>query len=180
MKSYSSITMIKRNVELLGAILGFAIILGCYLIFELDEKIALGLLGIVATLYLGALKQRIERDRFFKELFQDFNSRYDHKINDLINKLRYDPTWKLKKKERNIIIDYLNLCSEEYLWRRKNRIPQEVWESWKAGILENLKIEQIWKIYQEEISTSTGAKSFYGLVQELEKEASLLTPTLNK
>jgi len=159
----------KRNTELILASAGFIIVIGYYLIFGMDDKIFLGLIGTVATLYFGSIKYRIENDKLFKELFQEFNSRYDNRFNDLINELKYDNGRELNKKERNLIIDYLNLCSEEYLWRSKNRIPKNVWDSWKAGIKENLDIKQVRDIYENEISSINGRNSFYGLVEELKK-----------
>lgn len=160
---------LKRNTELLFASIGFILIIGYYLIYGIDDKIFLGLLGTVATLYFGSIKYRIENDKLFKELFREFNSRYDIRFNDLINELKYDNGRELNNAERNLIIDYLNLCSEEYLWRSKSRIPKKVWSSWKAGIKENLKIKQVEMIFNEEISSSNGKKSFYGLVEELKK-----------
>jgi hypothetical protein len=135
----------------------------------MDDKLLLGLLGTVATLYFGSIKNRIENDKLFKELFQGFNEKYDSRFNDLINELKDDKTRVLEPFEKNLIIDYLNLCSEEFLWRIKNRIPSEVWKAWKAGIKENLKIEQVKEIYSEETTTKNGKVSYYGLVEELEK-----------
>lgn len=161
--------LLKRNIELILAILGFLIIIGIYIKYQIDNEIFLGLVGSVATLYFGSLKFRIENDKLFKELFQEFNKRYDERYNDLFNELKYDSERQLNKDERSLIIDYLNLCSEEYLWRNKNRIPTNVWKSWKAGIIENLKLRQVQDIYLNEISTENGRKSFYGLADELDK-----------
>jgi hypothetical protein len=36
--------------------------------------------------------------------------------------------------QRNLVIDYFNLCAEEFLWYKKNRIPNDVWSAWKSGI----------------------------------------------
>jgi hypothetical protein len=160
---------INRNIELILASLGFILVICYYLIFGVDGKIFLGLLGTIATLFFGSIKYRIENDKLFKELFQEFNSRYDLRFNDLINELKYDNGRKLTKDERNLIIDYLNLCSEEYLWRSRNRIPKKVWNSWKAGIKENLCIKQVEEIYKKEISSINGRISFYGLDEELKK-----------
>jgi hypothetical protein len=135
----------------------------------MDDKLLLGLLGTVATLYFGSIKNRIENDKLFKELFQGFNEKYDSRFNDLINELKNDKARVLEPFEKNLIIDYLNLCSEEFLWRSKNRIPSKVWNAWKAGIKENLKIKQVEEIYFEETDTKNGKVSYYGLIEELEK-----------
>ncbi len=160
---------INRNIELILASLAFIAIFTFHVLYTLDVKIFLGLLGTTATLYFGSIKNRIENDKLFKELFTDFNSKYDNKINDLLNGLKTNVKHDLKPDEINLIIDYLNLSSEEYLWRKKNRIPKIVWNAWKAGIKENLKIKQVQEIYENEISSKNGRKSFYGLVEELNK-----------
>ncbi len=139
----------------------------------------LGLLGVVATLYIGLLKQKIENDRLFVDLFvdlfSDFNARYDERFNDLINKLKTDNELQLDLDERNLIIDYLNLCAEEYLWLIKGRVPDVVWHAWRSGILENLSVEQVKGVYREEIATVNGRRSFYGLAEELNKISPDLT-----
>jgi uncharacterized membrane-anchored protein YjiN (DUF445 family) len=159
--------MIKRNIEIIAAIVAFVLVFTFFLICNLEDKLFLGLIGTIATLYFGAVKHRIENDKFFKELFLDFNKRYDNKLNDLLNELKNDDSRILKVEERNKIIDYFNLCSEEYFWKKKNRIPKEVWNSWKAGIMENLRIKQVNKIYQEEKKSPNNEKSYYGLIEEL-------------
>lgn len=161
---------LSRNIEFILACLGFVIIFFCYsFCSEMDDKLLLGLLGTVATLYFGSIKNRIENDKLFKELFQGFNEKYDSRFNDLINELKNDKARVLEPFEKNLIIDYLNLCSEEFLWRSKNRIPSKVWNAWKAGIKENLKIKQVEEIYFEETDTKNGKVSYYGLIEELEK-----------
>lgn len=158
---------IIRNFESIIAAFAFIITLLVYFLCNIDDKILLGLFGTIATLYFGSIKQRIESDRFFKDLFKEFNSRYNSNLNDLLNDLKHNGDRELQKEESNLIIDYFNLCSEEYLWRTKNRIPKKVWESWKSGILENLKISKVREIYIKEISSDNGKKSYYGLIEEL-------------
>ncbi|MCK4655027.1 MAG: hypothetical protein KAU01_11350 [Candidatus Cloacimonetes bacterium] len=163
------IKFIKLNIESIIAIILFSIIILLKSNSIIDERLFLGLLGAVATLYFGIVKFKIENDKLFKELFKEFNDKYDSRFNDLINELRNDNEKKLSLEERNLIIDYLNLCSEEYLWKSKNRIPNIVWNAWKAGIKENLKVKQVKEIYNREIATKNGEISFYGLVKELGK-----------
>jgi hypothetical protein len=140
-----------------------------YGIQTININLFIGLLGSIATIYFGILKLKVENDILFKELFKTFNDRYNSNMNDIINNLKIDSERKLDKSERNIIIDYFNLCAEEYLWYKKKRIPTDVWTAWKSGILENLKIKQVAELYKEETSTDNGKKSFYGLIEELKK-----------
>lgn len=127
----------------------------------------LGIGGAIATIYFGLLKNRIEDDNIFKELFVSFNFRYSVEINDIFNELKNDSQRTLTPKEKNQIIDYFNLCAEEFLWFEKGRIPQKVWQAWKSGIIANIKIEEVKKIYHLETHSKEGRESYYGLVEEL-------------
>ena len=160
---------IIRNRELLLSSLGFVCIFIFYFFNRIDDKILLGLFGTIATLYFGSIKFKIENDKLFKELFTDFNNRYDNNLNNLLNRIKNEPEHILDNNEKNIIINYLNLCSEEYLWKSRNRIPKNVWKSWKAGIKVNLDIIQVKEVYNNEIDSINGSNSFYGLVEELSK-----------
>jgi hypothetical protein len=55
------------------------------------------------------------------------------------------------------------------LWYKKKRLPNDVWKAWKAGIIENLKINQIKDLFDSETKSDTGKDSYYGLVEELKK-----------
>lgn len=136
----------------------------------INETLLLSIIGSLATIYFGILKLKIENDLLFKELFNSFNDRYDTRFNDLINELKIKTDKQIKGKKRNIVIDYFNLCAEEYLWYSKKRIPNNVWKAWKSGILENLEISQIKEIYEQETLTSRGKTSYYGLYEELKKK----------
>ncbi len=136
-----------------------------------EKEIFLGFIASIATLYLGIIKFKIETDQFSLELFKSFNDRYDDKLNDVFNRNR-------KKKEeeklnhftnedRCIIIDYFNLCAEEYYWFKKNRIPQDVWAAWLFGINKNLSNPEIRKLFDEEIKEF--GISYYGLEKVIDK-----------
>ncbi len=138
------------------------------------SKLALGGIAVFATFYIGSLQVQIEDDRIFKDLFEKFNSRYDHELNDLINALRLEeqeklhPDRELCNLEKLKLLDYFNLCAEEFLWFKRNRIPSEVWEAWRAGILWNLQVKIIRKFYDEEVCQKDAGYSYYGLIEELE------------
>ncbi|QNF34592.1 hypothetical protein HUW51_18340 [Adhaeribacter swui] len=121
------------------------------------------------TIYLSFVKQKIEDDKVFRELFIDFNNKYSGELNDLLNKLRTQNEITLTDKERLSIIDYFNLCSEEYLWYSKGRIPKSVWYAWQSGILENLSIPVVRNIFEDETNTETKSKSYYGFAEEIKK-----------
>lgn len=145
---------------------------------HLDNSIIVGILttitsaiiggsGVWATSVYNKQKQKIENDNMFKSLFESFNKRYDNKLNDLLNELKLDNEKIIELQHNDLIIDYLNLCAEEYLWYKKGRITPDVWGAWKAGIIENLSIPQVKDIYLKETKTPNQRKSFYGLCEEL-------------
>lgn len=65
-----------------------------------------------------------------------------------------------------MIIDYLNFCSEEYLWYRKGRISEIVWQSWENEMLYFLNLEPINNVIQTQKEQKT---SYYGLFEKLGK-----------
>jgi hypothetical protein len=127
----------------------------------------IGACGVLATHIYNKKKQKIEDDNMFKSLFESFNKRYDNKLNDLLNELKSDNEKVIELQHNDLIIDYLNLCAEEYLWYKKGRITADVWDAWKAGIVENLNIPQVKDIYLKETKTPNQRKSFYGLCEDL-------------
>jgi len=162
---------IKQHYEIMMAAFAFAIVIFIYVRTDFNNNLFLGALGIIATFYFGVLKYKIENDRVFQELFTSFNDRYNSDFTKLINSLRGHPDKILEvhneKSDESLIIEYFNLCAEEYLWYSKNRIPKSIWGAWKAGIKENLEIKQVREVYDKETKTERGRKSYYGLVEEL-------------
>lgn len=136
----------------------------------IDSFIMIALISSSITIYLGSLKLKIESDMLFKELFLYFNDKYNAELNDLINELKYNVNKKINQTEKALIIDYFNLCAEEYLWFKKSRIPSDVWNAWRSGIIENINIKQINKIYFDEISSKNNVKSYYGLVGNIKND----------
>jgi len=159
----------KKNIESVFSGILFLISIILYGLQIINVNLFLGLLGSIATIYFGVLKLKIEGDVLFKELFETFNDRYDANLNDLFNTLKNDSQRKLSKDEINLVIDYFNLCAEEFLWNKKKRIPDDVWKAWKAGIMENLEIKQVKEVYEIETATERGKISYYGLFNELKK-----------
>ncbi len=154
--------VLKVYFTLLISLLAISIVFVTYLLINYDEKILLGAVGITITFYFGVTKVQIENDRFFKELFRDFNERYSE-----LNKPLYDIAGSIKTKEmlsfeeKDTIYDYFNLCAEEYYWFKKNRISNDVWKSWKSGMdfwYEKPIIKNMW---EDELKNSKSRLSYY-------------------
>jgi len=150
-------------------------------IIKFSATIIISLIVAFIPFFIGSFNYLIEDDRMFKGLFSEFNAKYGSEINDLLNEIRNKPERKLDNDhDVNLTIDYFNLCAEEYLWKKKNRIPKEVWEAWKAGIEENLEIPQVGDLFLEEIKTDRRKKSYYGLDKEVFVNKAIIEEWRNK
>mgnify|MGYP006909075328 CR=1 FL=1 len=130
--------------------------------------------AIIATgisLSLGLQQSKIQNDIIFKELFIEFNHTYNTKFNDtlevIVIECQENNSRELNPAERQIVIDYLNLCAEEYLWKTLHRIPNKVWNSWEKGIVFYLNQPIINKVV---ISEKLQRGSYYGLFEHLKNK----------
>jgi hypothetical protein len=131
------------------------------------EIVLTGLLGGFG-LYVSWISHKKAKAELFHELFTEFNSRY-HELNSHLDKLieaeknidisNEKQVYKLQREYKNIIIDYLNLCAEEFMWKNKKYIDKEVWKSWQEGInwwyYNSAIIRRIWE--EEKVNE----KSYY-------------------
>jgi hypothetical protein len=142
----------------------FLSILFSYEILEL-EVFGASIAGLLAS-YLSVLKQSLDYDRVFMELFVSFNSRYNNEINDIFNRIRiYESTglaYTVNEIEMLSIIDYMNLCSEEYFWYSKGRIPKKIWKAWEHGIIANLSLQEVRMVFEKETNSQVKEESYYG------------------
>ncbi len=123
-----------------------------------DWKLLLTAFGAILSFVYFVQKQRLEELKLFKELFAEFNARYD-RFNDQLAKLSKDPASPLQAQDQQLVIDYFNLCAEEYLFYRLGYLPPVVWASWYCGIVANLRDPRIRQLWQREVTTD----SYYGL-----------------
>lgn len=140
----------------------FGLVIGIYLYYKLGEKVEIigACLATTISISVGLRTYKIEDDKMFKDLFESFNKKYDEKFNESLNEID-DKTENIDDK---LIIDYLNFCSEEYLWFRKKRIPYKVWTAWREGILFHLRKKPIKTILDKE---KKQRDSYYGLFDNL-------------
>jgi hypothetical protein len=87
-------------------------------------------------------------------------------MNDSLNAVRenklveYNSDLEIKITKERLIIDYLNLCAEEYLWFTKGRIDPKVWRSWENGIKFYLLNENFSEVVEKQ---KAERNSYYGL-----------------
>lgn len=135
---------------------------------DIITSVILGSAGVIITVIYSSLNYVLSRQMMQKQLFTEFNCRYDSLNNYLIHIENFYPTLsqlndapnseELKKK----VVDYFSLCAEEYYWRvRKRRIDKIMWKSWQAGM--NYwynNVPAIKELWQSEISAN-GSASYY-------------------
>jgi hypothetical protein len=137
----------------------------------------IGIVGLIITYWYNKNNLKIANQKMEKELFNEFNRRYD-KLNDYLeiirdklspnNDMSLDDlkkvTFDIKEGEtmtfEMILIDYFNLCAEEYYWRKRKRISEEIWRSWQAGMKSYFEIEIVKKLWDEELK-KFGYQSYY-------------------
>jgi hypothetical protein len=125
-----------------------------------DWRISLPVIGGLVSFMYFIQKHQLDEARLFKDLFVEFNRRYDDlngKLNDILRE--NTDSMILSPPEKNTIYDYFNLCAEEYLFFRKGYIYPEVWDDWLNGMKIYFRDPRIRKLWSKEAET----ESYYGL-----------------
>ncbi|MFZ1704892.1 MAG: hypothetical protein WAT79_11140 [Saprospiraceae bacterium] len=124
---------------------------------EILVTLIIGCFGYLITHYYSKHSKELAHDQMMKELFKDFNARYD-KLNNNLIRLEKDKLILEKLKEckefdvyHQTIIDFFNLCAEEFYWyHHKHRVDPIVWNSWNKGMnywFNNIPaIQELWDI----------------------------------
>ncbi len=152
-------------------IAGIGIVAYCWL-FEYSlpegkeyEAIIAGLVLYFGILY-NIMTYKISADKFSKELFNEFNERFD-KMNENLNRIIKEEFFYFAHSNftiDDVVIDYMNLCAEEYYWYRKGRVDYLVWDSWKKGMIYYLKNPSFMSVVEDQRKEKD---SYYGLYDEL-------------
>jgi hypothetical protein len=90
-----------------------------------DWAVIVSLGGVAVSLIYFVQSQRLEQTRLFKELFSEFNLRYD-KLNAMLERaVRCHSEERLTDEMRETLVDYFNLCAEEYMFYKLGYIREE-------------------------------------------------------
>ena len=122
---------------------------------EPDYKAVATLLGVLLSLFYFLQKQRLEEMKLFREIFAECNKRYDDLNESLGLIVNGNNEQELTLKERQTLIDYFNLCGEEYLYYQQGYILPSVWDAWRKGMSWYLDNERISRLWQEERKTES-------------------------
>ena len=142
----------------------FAAVAGILIVFTTKATDRTPLIGSVVAGVLAfcyfAQTQKLAEMTLFKELFTDFNRRYDTLNERLAVIAGHDKV--LDAPTQQVIVDYFNLCAEEYLWYSEGYIHEEVWRSWCAGMVWYFDREPFRTVWEQERAKN----SYYGLSLE--------------
>lgn len=98
--------------------------------------IVLGSSGLLINLIYNYHSSKLSKDRMNKELFIEFNKRFDA-LNDILEGIvgKCNNLEELNKypELRFKLNDYSNLCAEEYYWYTKNRIDKRILDKLGGG-----------------------------------------------
>lgn len=122
--------------------------------FVLTHAIAGTLIGALLTMLGTLLMMRRQALALQTQVALEFFRRYADISKAMPDHLRFakypwnnsPPSEEEYRKIIRSMIEYGNLCSEEFALRQKRRIPKDLWEVWVDGIRENFEAE-IWAAY---------------------------------
>jgi hypothetical protein len=126
-----------------------------------DWKLFLPAIGGAVSLIYVVEKQQLDEASLFKDLFVQFNEKYDD-LNEELNRIKSQDSISLQ--DCNTLYDYFNLCGEEYLFYQQGYIYPEVWQSWILGMKIFYDSDVIRPIWISELKSG----SYYGL--DIERE----------
>jgi len=118
------------------------------LLMEHQIKNLITILGSMLSLLYFLQKQKLEELKVFRSLFKEFNKRYD-RMNEEISRIVAKNGEALTPNEKAMLVDYFNLCAEEYLYYSKGYIDPKVWQAWYNGMKANLacaRISEFWVV----------------------------------
>src|SRR5438477_254599 len=132
-------------VGLALAVAAIAIALGD----KIGSEWLLSVVGALAAFVYFLYQRHLEDTKLFKELFVEFNARYD-KLNNELNRIR--ALTELEPADTKILFDYFNLCAEEFLFYEAEYIDEKVWQSWLRGMAHYAEHPSILALWRKEVS----------------------------
>jgi len=129
---------------------------------HIDRDLLYGLLAATGSFAYFVQKQKLEETKLFRELFERFNERYDGLNEGLSSIVSSRPDAPLTTEEASLLVDYFNLCAEEFLYFKRGFIFPEVWQSWYNGMNQYLASPRVRPLWERELQTN----SYYGFTTD--------------
>jgi hypothetical protein len=120
--------------------------------------------GFVYFLY----QQNHQDTVIFFNLFEKFNSRYNKLNEHLCEIYNRSPDLPLEKQQINILIDYFNLCAEEFMFYQAGYVDERAWNAWHQGMKYYSKKPAIMRIWLDELEQGSYYKFSKELILDLE------------
>lgn len=140
----------------------------CLEIVKAFTPSVLGVVGIVITLIYNAANRKLNHQKMEKDLFKEFNERYNslnedlrlinsetkfEELNSIFSETTKGKTLKL------VLFDYFNLCAEEFYWKKRERISEEIWNAWHEGMMYYYNFPAVKELWRKECES--GWRSYY-------------------
>ena len=159
-----------RTYSLSTPISVLLILVAGVLLVAAPRGLALPGAGLLLSILYFLQKQKLEEIRMFKDLFVEFNGRYD-RINDCLDSIcRGGKLDAVRIGSR--IIDYLNLCAEEVFFHKLGNIHPKAWETWKKGMQDRCRNPQMVNVVRKEPETGL----YYGLEKIIDLSSLIDSP----
>lgn len=144
-----------RNYWWLGPTAGVLVIGALWPVTTDRGPLVLSVLAALMSVAFFVQQQKLAELQLFKQLFVEFNQRYD-KLNEplqriLVSGLKSD-------QDRMAALDYFNLCAEEYLFFVEGYIDDRVWRAWSNGMRTYFECPAIGDLWRNEQKSN----SYYG------------------
>ena len=107
--------------------------------------------GVTGFLYA----KHAQETQIFRELFREFNARYDT-LNGRLNEIWNRPADQLlKDTDKGVLFDYFNLCAEEHMYATAGYIDSLVWRAWHNGMCHFAKDPEILDFWKRELQQNS-------------------------
>jgi hypothetical protein len=120
-------------------------------------QVPLAAMGGIFSFAFFVQRQRLDELKLFRDLFTDFNDAYDE-LNDHLERIATHGQI-AGPEDRQKVVDYFNLCAEEFWWYREGYIPNSVWGFWCRGMMYYFDRAEFQKLWNDEQKIN----SYYGL-----------------
>jgi len=139
----------SNKYPVIFGILGVGVLAASFL-FDPSERLSfvLPLITTIGGLAAFLYSKHSQETELFRQLFQEFNARYDDlntPLNEIYLRAEGDP---LTKGDYEFLYDYFNLCAEEKMFADAGCIDHRVWKSWQNGMLHfagDAEIRELWE-----------------------------------
>jgi len=127
--------------------------------YSIELKTGVPILVAQLSIFYFLQKQQLEEMKLFREIFSECNKRYYYQSKELDDIFSDKQKVELDGNDKNILVNYFNLCGEEYIYYKRGYIYPSVWKSWHNGMQYYMGNKMIKNFWEKESKSD----SYYGL-----------------